>query len=77
MQCSEPQSITMTCRIHSTRNALISSLVVNRDDKATLGNVNVQQYIEDLNKLDPVISMPDDFVMVSKSCVQQTLWPCP
>jgi hypothetical protein len=35
-----------------------------RDDKATLGGVNVQQYLENLNKEDPVLSMPDDFIMV-------------
>lgn len=35
-----------------------------RDDKESLGGVNIQQYIEDLNRADPVLAMPDDFVLV-------------
>lgn len=40
-----------------------------RDDKESLGGVNIQQFLEDLNRLDPVISMPDDFVLAARVAV--------
>eukprot|EP01066_Platyproteum_vivax_P013805 Platyproteum_vivax@DN6233_c0_g1_i2.p1 len=38
-------------------------MCIDRDDTTILGGLNVQQFFEKLDTVDPVVSMPDDYVM--------------
>lgn len=40
-----------------------------RDDVETLGGINIQYYIEELNRQDPITAMGDDYVMAGRVAV--------
>jgi len=46
-----------------------AKVIFDKDDVETLGGVNIQRYIEELNEVDPVTDMGDDYVMAGRVAV--------